>query len=147
MARNSWGSTRKLPSGRVQARYLGPDGQTYKAPNTFPDDLAALAWLAGVRRSIDLEVWEPPQAAKPVPTVGELVDHWLTLTGADVRPSTLKTYTDIVNKLLLNNHELCAVVESDWAWMTNSMARALSSSGYFLGIDRFLEDVQVCTLH
>lgn len=29
--RENWGSLRKLPSGRWQARYPGPDGTTYTA--------------------------------------------------------------------------------------------------------------------
>lgn len=129
MARNSWGSTRKLPSGRVQARYLGPDGKTHKAPDTFPDKLSALAWLAEVRRSIDLGVWESPRDAERVPTVGELVHHWLTLTGADVRSSTLKAYTDIVNKRILNHPDLSGVrvdrlttvrVARWWAWVVKN---------------------------
>ncbi|MGW0103211.1 site-specific integrase, partial [Nocardia sp. NPDC003354] len=33
--RREFGTVRKLPSGRWQARYLGPDGQRHKAPETF----------------------------------------------------------------------------------------------------------------
>jgi hypothetical protein len=52
--RESWGSLRKLPSGRWQARYPGPDGGTYtartegdKAP-TFLTKTDARTWLAAV---------------------------------------------------------------------------------------------------
>ena len=31
MAKRYFGSVRKLPSGRFQARYTGPDGRTYTA--------------------------------------------------------------------------------------------------------------------
>lgn len=34
--RRRFGSVRKLPSGRFQARYPGPDGLLRSAPETFP---------------------------------------------------------------------------------------------------------------
>lgn len=105
MARNSWGSTRKLPSGRVQARYTGPDGGTHKAPNTFPDELSALGWLADKRREIDLGVWIPSnkEPARTIPTVGEMVSHWLqqceaAVATGEMRETSLVTYTNIVEK-------------------------------------------------
>lgn len=112
MARNSWGSTRKLPSGRVQARYLGPDGETYKAPDTFPDKLSALAWLGDVRRTVDLGCWEPPVTPKvkvQVPTVGEAVELWLSVMKASVRDSTFDTYSAVVTNRLLNDEALCRI--------------------------------------
>ncbi|HCM51211.1 MAG TPA: site-specific integrase, partial [Microbacterium sp.] len=33
--RESFGAIRKLPSGRYQASYVGPDGERYTAPSTF----------------------------------------------------------------------------------------------------------------
>lgn len=112
MARNSWGSTRKLPSGRIQARYLGPDGETYKAPDTFPDKLSALAWLGDVRKTVDLGCWEPPSTPKvtvKVPTVGEAVEHWLSMMKSSVRDSTYVTYSAVVTNRLLNDEVLCMV--------------------------------------
>lgn len=47
--RASFGTTRKLPSGRVQARYTEANGQRVTAPTTFETKRAALDWLAGVR--------------------------------------------------------------------------------------------------
>ena len=41
-----FGSVRKLPSGRVQARYTGPDSQRHSAPTTFLTLGDAQAWLA-----------------------------------------------------------------------------------------------------
>lgn len=105
MARNSWGSTRKLPSGRVQARYTGPDGGTHKAPDTFPDELSALGWLADKRREIDLGIWAPPstEPVRTIPTVGEMVSHWLSqcesaVATGEMRETSLVTYTNIVEK-------------------------------------------------
>ena len=64
--RESWGSLRKLPSGRWQARYPGPDGETYTARTdddkslTFLTKTDARRWLAAVQTRISLGQWEPP---------------------------------------------------------------------------------------
>lgn len=64
--REAWGSLRKLPSGRWQARYLGPDGETYTArteddrPLTFLTKTDARVWLAGVQTKIARQEWESP---------------------------------------------------------------------------------------
>ena len=44
-----FGNVRKLPSGRFQARWLGPDGHHHSAPQTFGTRDAAKVWLAGQR--------------------------------------------------------------------------------------------------
>lgn len=45
VGRRAFGSIRKIPSGRFQARYTGPDGQKYPAPSTFARKSDADAWL------------------------------------------------------------------------------------------------------
>jgi hypothetical protein len=40
------GRVRRLPSGRYQARYLGPDGADRPAPQTFGTKREAEVWLA-----------------------------------------------------------------------------------------------------
>ncbi len=47
--RASFGTVRKLPSGRYQARYPEANGQRVTAPTTFATKREALDWLAGVR--------------------------------------------------------------------------------------------------
>src|SRR5690625_378897 len=59
--RASLGSVRKLPSGRFQARYTGPDGVTHKAPTTFDTKGDAEAWLSLRRSEITLSKWRPPR--------------------------------------------------------------------------------------
>ncbi|MCH3973572.1 tyrosine-type recombinase/integrase [Bifidobacterium tibiigranuli] len=64
--REGWGSLRKLPSGRWQARYPGPDGVMHTArtdddkPLTFLTKTDARTWLAGVQTKIARDLWEPP---------------------------------------------------------------------------------------
>ncbi|SNU01057.1 Phage integrase family protein [Ruaniaceae bacterium KH17] len=65
--RESWGSLRKLPSGRWQTRYPGPDGQAYTARTeddralTFFTKTDARVWLAAVHTKIARQEWEPPR--------------------------------------------------------------------------------------
>lgn len=60
--RESWGSKRKLPSGRYQASYVGPDGERYPGPQTFDTLGDARSWLNGVKRTIDAGKWRSPKA-------------------------------------------------------------------------------------
>ena len=48
--RRSFGSIRRLRSGRYQTRYTGPDYQTHAAPETFTSRIDAEALLATERR-------------------------------------------------------------------------------------------------
>lgn len=69
VAREAWGSLRKLPSGRWQVRYPGLDGRTHTARTeddqalTFQTKTDARAWLARVQVSIAEGGWEAPAAA------------------------------------------------------------------------------------
>lgn len=95
--REGWGSLRKLPSGRWQARYPAPDGETYTArseddkPLTFLTKTDARIWLAGVHTAIARHEWEPPStlaarrraeaAAEKARTIGfsEYAGRWITM--------------------------------------------------------------------
>lgn len=65
--REAWGRLRKLPSGRWQVRYPGPDGTTYTArtdqdrPLTFLTKTDARTWLAGVQSNMARGLWVPPE--------------------------------------------------------------------------------------
>jgi integrase len=60
--RREFGTVRKLASGRWQARYLGPDGQRHKAPETFETKSDAQDWLNLVRADIERNHWRDPEA-------------------------------------------------------------------------------------
>lgn len=66
--RETWGSLRKLPSGRWQARYPRPDGEMYTARTdddkslTFLNKTDARTWLAAVHTKISIGKWERPAA-------------------------------------------------------------------------------------
>ena len=67
--RRGFGGLRKLPSGRWQAYYSGPDGLRHLAPETFTVKIDGEAWLAAERGLIERDEWRPP-AARRVATHG-----------------------------------------------------------------------------
>ncbi|MEU9201406.1 tyrosine-type recombinase/integrase [Streptomyces sp. NPDC048332] len=58
--RRRFGSVRKLPSGRFQARYPGPDGLLRSAPETFPTQTDADRWLVRKEAEILDGRWKNP---------------------------------------------------------------------------------------
>lgn len=95
--RETWGRLRKLPSGRWQVHYSGPDGQTYPArtdsnkPLTFLTKTDARTWLASMQTKIARGEWEPPakhaarkeaeRADEQKHSIGfaEYAKHWIEL--------------------------------------------------------------------
>ncbi len=64
--KSSFGSLRTLPSGRIQARYTGPDGLTHAAPVTFDTKGDAQAWLATIRADLVRGLWRPQGKGAPL---------------------------------------------------------------------------------
>lgn len=62
--RRHFGRVRKLPSGRYQARYPGPDGQLRAAPDTFERKRDAELWLSAKETEIARGDWLDPEAGK-----------------------------------------------------------------------------------
>lgn len=60
--RRRFGAIRRLPSGRYQARYPGPDGVMRPAPYTFETTGDADDWLAEKRTEIRRGEWQNPDA-------------------------------------------------------------------------------------
>lgn len=107
-ARARFGSVRKLPSGRWQARYTGPDARTHKAHVTFDTKGDAEQWLATVRADIVREVWAPPTAAAAPQvralTFGAYSATWLQARKVRGRPLADRTrehYQSLLDRFLL----------------------------------------------
>lgn len=90
--KRQFGSVRKLPSGRYQARYTGPDGQTYTArradggPLTFTTRGDAGSWLSLRQSEVLRHEWLPPAAPKAaLVTFRAYADAWLTGRGLEDR--------------------------------------------------------------
>jgi integrase len=84
----SWGSVRKLPSGRYQARYR-VDGQMLGAPTTFRTKRDAEAYLASVRTDMERGTWIDPRGGQI--TLREYATRWLEQR-PDLRPRTVELY-------------------------------------------------------
>lgn len=104
--RESFGMVDVLPSGRVRARYHGPDGIRYSAPRTFDTLTDARGWLAGRRVEIDNGTWAAHKAQSEATatktrtiTFAEYAEHWIatrTRKGEPLRPRTAAEYRRLV---------------------------------------------------
>lgn len=102
--KESFGSIRTLSSGRVQARYTGPDGRTHTAPTTFQTRKDARAWLAVQRADITRQAWNPEAPSSSAPTFGIVAEQFLatpTKDGKDRKPRTVAHYRALLDKFLL----------------------------------------------
>jgi integrase len=95
MAKRRFGRVRKLPSGRYQARYAGPDGIDRPAPETFATRTDADVWLTMKEAEIRRGGWLDPDAGKL--KFGQYADTW-------VNDHVLKPRTEELYRGLLKNH-------------------------------------------
>ncbi len=120
MARRYFGNIRKLPSGRYQASYKGPDGSRHTAPQTFDSRTYADAWLAGVRTDIQRERWVSPDQVRPADQIaldfGTYAASWLA--GRDLSGSTRKLY-----RIILDTHILPAFEDVPLTAITPAVVR------------------------
>lgn len=100
MARETWGSIRKLPSKNFQASYMWK-GKRQNAPVTFSTKTQAREWLARQRAAI--AGGEEPRARKidSSKTMQQLFTTWMSEREADgISPGTVRTYISRWNKHL-----------------------------------------------
>lgn len=90
MARRHFGSVRKLPSGRWQARYEH-EGKIHSGPHTFLTKSDAFAYLSTVEADVHRGSWIDPRAATK--TVSQVADEWLA-SNPTKRASTRTTDED-----------------------------------------------------
>jgi integrase len=103
--KRTFGSIRKLPSGRFQVRYTGPDGSYITAPKTFGAKIDAEAFLTDRRREIDRGLWDAT-ATKQVErvTFGVYAATWLAgrqVAGRPIKARTREHYQAILDDHLL----------------------------------------------
>jgi integrase len=94
----SFGTARRLPSGRWQVRYYDQAGVRHTAPRTFPSKADANRYLAQVEADLLRGAWSDPRLARI--TFGEWVERWWPTT-ADLRPGTRTFYDCLLRRLLL----------------------------------------------
>jgi integrase len=98
MTRRDFGTVRRLPSGRWQARYQTPADDRVTAPQTFQTRAAAATYLAKVQTDMDRGDWLDPTVAKQ--TFAEYATPWLA-DRADLRPRTAELYRELLNRHLI----------------------------------------------
>ena len=110
--RRDFGYIRKLPSGRYQATFVGPDLARHKAPVTFEIKDAAVVWLRNEKRLIDDAAadevdWVSPEErqearrrAQDRVLFGDYAARWLTerrnSKGEPLRALTRKDYEQVL---------------------------------------------------
>lgn len=117
----SFGSVRKLPSGRYQARYTGPDGVRHRAATTFDTKGDAEAWLAIERAEVVRNQWMPPEVRRGTDdedavTLRDYAEAWLR--ERELKPTTRNHY-----RQLLEDHILPGLGEARLAAVTPGMVR------------------------
>jgi len=125
--RRSFGHTRKLPSGRIQASYPVKGGHRYTAPYTFLTERDADAWLALEYTKLQAGTWVSPKAAaakKNIPTNFEQyakrhIKLQTTHSGDTLRQSTKDLYerllkTNLADFSHLNVEDIDSSMISEW---------------------------------
>lgn len=99
--REPFGRIRKLPSGRHQAAYVGPDLALHKATSTFETLMDARGWLTDERRRIDADTWTAPAVrGRTAPaTLAAYAEPWLA--ERDLKPRTRDLYRRLLDQKIL----------------------------------------------
>lgn len=92
--RRASGAVRRLPSGRWQARYTGPDG-ALRTLGTFPTKAEADQELAHEVSRMARGVWRDPRLGEQ--PLGEWFRGWIA-TRADLAPSTRALYGQLLER-------------------------------------------------
>ena len=96
--RRRFGRIRKLPSGRYQARYLGPDGIDRPAPGTFANKHAAEVWLVKTEAEIRSDHWIDPDDGRAL--FGKFALAWVE-ERPGLRPNTVQVYRYVLLRHLI----------------------------------------------
>jgi integrase len=89
MTKRRFGRVRRLPSGRHQARYPGPDGVDRAAPQTFASKTDADVWLTMKEAEIRRGDWIDPDAGTVL--VADFGATWIK-ERPGLRPKTIRLY-------------------------------------------------------
>jgi integrase len=93
--KRNFGSIRKLPSGRHQARYTAPDGTIVNAPRTYASIREADSWLAQQQADLSRGTWQDPNAGAI--TLSEYATSWLASRSA-LAPRTRDLYQRLLDQ-------------------------------------------------
>ncbi|WP_018558344.1 MULTISPECIES: site-specific integrase [unclassified Streptomyces] len=116
--RRTFGAVRKLPSGRYQVRYPGPDGVMRPAPDTFETTRDADDWLAEKQTEIRRGDWQDPDTGAV--NFEEYALRW-------VKERRLSPTTDELYRRLLRLHILPNLGDLDLDKITAPRVRSWRS--------------------
>uniref|UniRef100_UPI000A394166 tyrosine-type recombinase/integrase n=1 Tax=Streptomyces glaucescens TaxID=1907 RepID=UPI000A394166 len=109
-SRRTFGRVRKLPSGRYQARYPGPDGVLRPADRTFATTTDADRWLMRKRIEIEEGRWLDPVEGQT--TVRDWAARWLAAIAPQLKHKTQASYRSLINSRInpaLGDRELSSL--------------------------------------
>lgn len=128
--RRQFGRIRKLPSGRWQARYPGPDGVLRPADRTFATKTDAGLWLDKKRAEIEDGRWIDPDAGTT--TVQTWAERWLASVSPQLKPKTRVLYRGLIRSRIVptfGGHEVGEVRPIMVAeWVAAMQREGLSAS-------------------
>lgn len=100
--REPFGRIRKLPSGRYQAAYTGPDLALHKGVSTFETLLDARGWLIAERHLMDAGTWVAPERRNRQTAAATLAGYSrLWLADRELKPRTRDLYRRLLDQKLL----------------------------------------------
>jgi integrase len=104
--RRTFGSIRKLSSGRYQARYTSPDGARHRAPRSFATKAEASRWLASSENDLARGIWTDPDAERVA--LDAYARGWMR-SRPNLRPRTVDLYENLLERHIipaLGHHSL-----------------------------------------
>jgi integrase len=129
--RRHFGTVRKLPSGRWQARYYDLAGNRHTAPRTFATKTDALQHLALVEADMHRGTWTDPALARTL--FSTWVQRWQSVNIPALRPSTQDLYRYLLRRLLLPTFGPLALASIDSmevrGWLARLKAEGTVSAG------------------
>jgi len=93
VSKRRFGRVRRLPSGRWQARYKGPEGTDRPAPSTFATKTDAEVWLTLQEAAIRRGDWIDPNAGNV--RLADYGSSWIS-ERPNLRPKTIQTYEGLL---------------------------------------------------
>jgi integrase len=118
--RRSFGSVRRLPSGRWQARYRDAAGKSHTAPETFATRPEATRFLAQVETDLARGEWTDPRAGRVL--FAEWAARWRETT-TNLRPNTRALHAYLLRRFLMPAFADTAVADLDLMAVRSWLAR------------------------
>jgi integrase len=125
-ARRQFGSIRRLPSGRWQARHPDPSGKLVSAPTTFSTRGDASRYLARIQSDLERGHWHDRRLGRI--TFAEWVDRWLA-SNPSKRSTTLARDATVLRTHavpVLGERPMASITPADIKVLVDEMASRLA---------------------